>query len=209
MNTATPFQRNSAWLVIVVGTLAACGHLALTWLYNSPDNIAKITYDRQITGYFGQMLYQNWSFFAPNPIDQDTSLYARARDLDGKQTAWVDVTGPLLADLHRNRLSSYEFISTSVMNAVLAAHNDLSTRRSRHDTSGAMSQYHFRSLYRTGASVLRHLFPQNRFASIEIGLYQSEYPRFTHRTESNDRAKTALFPLAWEAFPNDVDSTGW
>jgi hypothetical protein len=201
-------RRALGWVALVLGTLAAGTHLGLTWLYNAPDNVAKVALDAPLRHYFGKLLYQNWSFFAPNPIDRDTGLYARGRAADGHETPWVDVTGPLVADIQRNRLSPYELVSTSVMNALLAAHNDPRVRRSRPGGPSLTGSYSVRALYRTGASVLRTTYPERTFASVEIAFADTQFPRFTHRLERSS-ARTTLAPLPWEPFPADVDSVGW
>ena len=197
------------WTSIAIVGFIVAAHLALTWLYNSPDNIVKIRYAQPLNSYFGRILYQNWSFFAPDPIDSDLSLLARARYRHGPVTFWINISEPLIDDLHRSRFSSYEFVATSVMNAMLAARREAPAKHRVHTSSLMTSHYYLRALYRTGASVIQHMHPAQKFDLIQIAFSELVFPRFTQRRKSDSAGVIRIHALDWQSFPQEIDTHAW
>lgn len=184
-------------------------HLGITWIYNAPDNIVKIDGDAIISRYMGHTFFQNWSFFAPSPIDRNTYLMARAERADGSFTPWTNISVPLIEQVQRNRFSAYELVSTGVSNAVLNAAKSYVDLKKSNKTADPMTMPDLRDLYRSGASVLMHQYPGTAFEKIQIGVLDEIYPRFTHRREGDERSKRQMAAFDLVAFPHDVDTTGW
>lgn len=86
-------------------------HFTIVVLYNSRPNPIKRRHDRFITAYMTPLFAQDWHLFAPSPISFDVILMLKTR-LRHRTTAqlyetdWVDVTTPILRQLHRRRFSS-------------------------------------------------------------------------------------------------------
>jgi hypothetical protein len=123
-------MRNTAaktvmWWVI----FAACGlvfsvHFALVQLSNMPMSPLKLQLANVLSSYVDPYFTQQWNFFAPQPIDRDTSLLARVRYRDGMSGQlvtgpWIDVTDSLIEPLRRNRLSPLFHVEVSLSNAVV------------------------------------------------------------------------------------------
>jgi len=195
----------SQYLFVSVCGVLLLLHALLLFLFNSPDNPIKLALDPEMR-VFGQIFYQNWSFFAPTPIDEDIDLLVRARTKGARPTRWISVEEPLIRTMQNNRMSAYELVLTDVSNSVIMAQQSLqklNPRQVHHLTDTA----EFRYLYRTGESIVKSAFPDRRFDDVQIAFWIGRFPRFTHRLEhtSNDR----LFTLDWEHFGGDVDATGW
>lgn len=79
----------------VTGLLAI--HIVVTFLFNAPSNPVKETLRGEIAGYMLPVFDQNWSLFAPNPINSEDTLLIRARIADpeggdDRITEWVNAT---------------------------------------------------------------------------------------------------------------------
>lgn len=79
----------------VVGLLAL--HFVVTFLFNAPSNPIKEAAATQISGYMRPFFQQNWSLFAPNPINSEDTLEVRAQVVDAgtgeeRVTDWVNAT---------------------------------------------------------------------------------------------------------------------
>jgi hypothetical protein len=95
--------------LVVALTAAVCtGLLAIyvitTFLYLTPPNPIKARHFPAILRVEHPFFSQNWHLFAPNPVRTNQILAGRCRT--GSQvTEWKDLTTPLVAGHHRNRLS--------------------------------------------------------------------------------------------------------
>lgn len=81
--------------VVVVGFPAI--HLAITFLHNAPPNPVKESLQAEVDSYMQPFFGQNWSLFAPNPINSEDTILVRAKVDDpgtGEQrtTDWVNAT---------------------------------------------------------------------------------------------------------------------
>ncbi len=74
------------FLVGVVGL-----HFAATFLWNAPENPVKESVAAEVSGYMRPFFVQNWSLFAPNPINAEDELLVRAQVAD-PQTGETEVT---------------------------------------------------------------------------------------------------------------------
>lgn len=64
----------------LVGLVAI--HFAVTFLWNAPANPIKDSVGGQVSGYMRPFFQQNWSLFAPNPVNAEDELLVRAQVAD-------------------------------------------------------------------------------------------------------------------------------
>lgn len=80
--------------VVMVGALY---HLGMVFLHVAPSNTISRGHAETISEYIYPEFEQNWKLFAPNPLQQNVHVEARAEVLlpggAKKNTAWVDMTG--------------------------------------------------------------------------------------------------------------------
>lgn len=81
---------------IAVVSVATALHLAMVFLHIAPSNTVSKQNNRVIDDYVFPEFEQNWKLFAPNPLQQNIAVHARARveRAGGEQTTtgWVDLT---------------------------------------------------------------------------------------------------------------------
>lgn len=75
---------------------AAVFHIAMVFLHVAPENAISRKHDRAIDDYVYPEFEQNWKLFAPNPLQQNIAVHARARvaapDGSTETTGWVDLS---------------------------------------------------------------------------------------------------------------------
>ncbi|WP_277211397.1 DUF5819 family protein [Isoptericola croceus] len=75
----------------VLGIIVAT-HTAATFLWISPQNPFNRAVAEPLESAMDPVFQQNWSLFAPTPINVENSLHVRALDAELNATDWVDVT---------------------------------------------------------------------------------------------------------------------
>lgn len=79
--------------VVAVGTGL---HLAMVFLHVAPSNTLTKRHGERINGYVYPEFEQNWKLFAPNPLQQNVAVHARAqiRTPDGglRKTGWTNLS---------------------------------------------------------------------------------------------------------------------
>ncbi len=83
-------------VVLAAVAVGAVVHLAMVFLYVSPPNTLSKADATTINGYIYPEFEQNWKLFAPDPLQSNSDVQARAEVLrpDGtvQTTGWVDLT---------------------------------------------------------------------------------------------------------------------
>ncbi|MER5178668.1 DUF5819 family protein [Streptomyces sp. NPDC002896] len=98
---------------LALGTiaLAACAHLAMVFLHVAPSNTVTKQHGQAINDWIYPEFEQNWKLFAPNPLQQNISVQARAevRTADGavRTTGWYDLSAQDGAAIDGNLLPSH------------------------------------------------------------------------------------------------------
>ncbi|MCZ4118039.1 DUF5819 family protein [Streptomyces sp. H39-S7] len=95
-----PSLSTGSWVVVSLAVAAvAVGvvfHLAMVFLHVAPSNTASNEYRSTVDSYIYPEFEQNWKLFAPDPLQQNIHVQARAqvRGPDGglRTTGWVDLT---------------------------------------------------------------------------------------------------------------------
>lgn len=72
--------------------LATAGQMAGMLLDSAPSNTVSQKYNTQLSWWVSPWMGQNWKLFGPNPQTQNLTVLARAKEANGDQTSWVDLT---------------------------------------------------------------------------------------------------------------------
>ncbi|MFE2992171.1 DUF5819 family protein [Streptomyces sp. NPDC059262] len=103
--------RIAAACALVVVALVACVHVAMVFLHVAPSNTVSKQYGRAVDGWIYPEFEQNWKLFAPNPLQQNIAVQARAevRTADGgtRTTGWYDLSARDGAGIDGNPLPSH------------------------------------------------------------------------------------------------------
>jgi hypothetical protein len=100
-------------VAVTVGVVAvgALFHLGMVFLHVAPSNTLSKQHATAVSDYVYPEFEQNWKLFAPDPVQQNNHVQARAevREPDGstQTTGWVDLTGMDVADMRHNPLPSH------------------------------------------------------------------------------------------------------
>ncbi|MFI9205687.1 DUF5819 family protein [Streptomyces sp. NPDC053048] len=94
-----------------VVAVAAAVHLVMMFLHVAPPNTLSKQHAAEIDDYVLPEFEQNWKFFAPNPLQQNIAVQARAelRGPGGRTTVtpWTDLSARDGADILHNPLPSH------------------------------------------------------------------------------------------------------
>lgn len=129
MQKVFQFLRSGVKTLLLLGCLM---HIGLTMLYNTPMNPFKAKNLGVIQGYIGTFFPQNWSLFAPNPVDTDFEVLIKPLSqeqydawvshdevmLPEIERGWFGVLSPLYSASRQNRLIPYERLSRPLYNSL-------------------------------------------------------------------------------------------
>ncbi|MBE4767536.1 DUF5819 family protein [Streptomyces caniscabiei] len=98
-------------LVLAIVAVAACAHLGLVFLHIAPSNTLTKQHGQAVDEWVYPEFEQNWKLFAPNPLQQNIAVQARAevRTADGevRTTGWYDLSALDGAAIDRNPVPSH------------------------------------------------------------------------------------------------------
>ncbi|MHC0430696.1 DUF5819 family protein [Streptomyces sp. O3] len=107
---SAPYQVVVALVLALVAVLA-CVHLTMVFLHVAPSNTVTQQHGRVVYRWIYPEFEQNWKLFAPNPLQQNVAVQARAqiRTADGatRQTGWYDLSARDGAAIRGNPLPSH------------------------------------------------------------------------------------------------------
>lgn len=105
-----PYQIAVA-LVLAIVAVATCAHLGLVFLHIAPSNTLTKQHGRAVDEWVYPEFEQNWKLFAPNPLQQNIAVQARAevRTADGevRTTGWYDLSALDGAAIDHNPVPSH------------------------------------------------------------------------------------------------------
>lgn len=105
-----PYQVAAAIALGLIGVLTAV-HLSMVFLHVAPSNTVSKQYGKAVDDWIYPEFEQNWKLFAPNPLQQNIDVQARAeiRTKGGgiTTTGWTDLSAEDGASLHHNVLPSH------------------------------------------------------------------------------------------------------
>jgi hypothetical protein len=100
-------------VAVMVGAVAvgALYHLGMVFLHVAPSNSLSKDHSAAVTEYIYPEFEQNWKLFAPDPVQQNVHVQARAevRMADGstQTTGWVDMTAQDISAMRHDPLPSH------------------------------------------------------------------------------------------------------
>ncbi|MER7171568.1 DUF5819 family protein [Streptomyces mesophilus] len=105
-----PYQLAAALVLAVVAVVGAV-HLGMVFLHVAPSNSASREYGEAVDGWIYPEFEQNWKLFAPNPLQQNVAVHARAtvRTEGGhlRTTGWINLSAQDGAAIDGNLLPSH------------------------------------------------------------------------------------------------------
>ncbi|MEV0090350.1 DUF5819 family protein [Streptomyces sp. NPDC050738] len=106
-----PYQAVAALALACIVVLAAV-HLAMVFLAVAPSNTVSKAHGAEIDDWVLPEFERNWKLFAPNPLQQNIAVQARAeiqaKDGSGRATTgWVDLSAKDAAAIRHNILPSH------------------------------------------------------------------------------------------------------
>ncbi|WP_406138051.1 DUF5819 family protein [Streptomyces sp. NBC_01089] len=105
-----PYQVAAAIALALIGVLTVV-HLSMVFLHVAPSNTVSKQYGKAVDDWIYPEFEQNWKLFAPNPLQQNIDVQARAeiRTKSGgvTTTGWTDLSAEDGASLHHNPLPSH------------------------------------------------------------------------------------------------------
>ncbi|MFE5730122.1 DUF5819 family protein [Streptomyces sp. NPDC056528] len=110
MALSLPYQVVVAVALAVTGVFA-CVHLAMVFLHVAPSNTLTKQNGRAVDDWVYPEFEQNWKLFAPNPLQQNVSVEARAEvtatDGTRRTTGWIDLTAQDTGAIRHNPMPSH------------------------------------------------------------------------------------------------------
>ncbi|MFJ9430854.1 DUF5819 family protein [Streptomyces sp. NPDC101490] len=110
MALSLPYQVVLAVALAVTGVFA-CVHLAMVFLHVAPSNTLTKQHGQAVDDWIYPEFEQNWKLFAPNPLQQNVSVEARAEISTGDGTlrtsGWIDLTAQDIEAVRHNPMPSH------------------------------------------------------------------------------------------------------
>ncbi|MFF3345868.1 DUF5819 family protein [Streptomyces sp. NPDC002779] len=101
----------AAALALAVVAVAVCVHIGMVFLHVAPSNTVSKQHGSAIEDWIYPEFEQNWKLFAPNPLQQNIAVQARAeiREPYGEMrtTGWYDLSARDGRDIDGNLLPSH------------------------------------------------------------------------------------------------------
>ncbi|WP_327375300.1 DUF5819 family protein [Streptomyces sp. NBC_01216] len=105
-----PSQVIAAVALAVIGVFA-CVHLAMVFLHVAPSNTVTKQHGDAVDGWIFPEFEQNWKLFAPNPLQQNVAVQARAEiaadDGTRRTSDWIDLSAQDAAAIRGSLLPSH------------------------------------------------------------------------------------------------------
>ncbi|MFD8803966.1 DUF5819 family protein [Streptomyces sp. NPDC059597] len=107
----SPAYRIAAAVALGVVGVVVCVHLGMVFLSLAPANTVSKRHGKAVEAWVYPEFEQNWKLFAPNPLQQNIAVQARAevRTKDGgvRTTGWVDLSAEDGAAIDHNPVPSH------------------------------------------------------------------------------------------------------
>ncbi|SNT40258.1 DUF5819 family protein [Actinacidiphila glaucinigra] len=111
IGTLSQPARTVVALALAAAAVGVAVHLLMVFLHVAPSNTATKKHGELVGSYIYPEFEQNWKLFAPNPLQQNIHVWARAevrKDEGGSEvTGWVDLTAMDIAAIRHNVAPSH------------------------------------------------------------------------------------------------------
>jgi hypothetical protein len=203
------------WLIFTACGLVFTAHFALAQLSSMPISPLKLQLANVLTHYVDPYFTQRWNFFAPQPLDRDVALLARARyrNVTSGQLVtgpWINVTESLIEPLRSNRLTPLFHVEVSLSNAVLEFSNEMEKdQRATFQKDGQtyvksqiaadIDPLDMQTMKRTALATLEIAYPGQNFEQVQLGIMNQVFPRFTARYKAVADGLAAVTLVDWQS----------
>lgn len=213
----SPVRKIAWWIACSVYSLVFVAHFLITQLVNMPTNPIKLEYYDVVNAYVNPFFTQNWSFFAPDPIANDLSMFVRGerRGPGGGLflTPWYDVSDALIQASNGKPLSPIGSenlgLSAAVVQFVNAIDKSPTAKFTRAGVqyvrpnlkSSEIDPGDAKVMTRFGTAALRKEYGGARIDRVQVALRLYSFPRFTERNKPDRLADGHLVLLEWQPAP--------
>lgn len=215
-NRRLDLRKTSWWAAFALCCAVFAVHFTFVEIMNMPANPIKLQYYDVLEAYVNPFFTQNWSFFAPDPIANDLSLFVRAqrRGADGRmlQSPWYDVSDALIDASNGKPLSPIGSENLALSAAVVQFVNAINkTPSATFERNGQKYvKPHLKSsidaadamlMTRIGTAALLRQYGVIRLDRVQIALRLYRFPRFTERGKPDRPQDGHLVMLEWQPAP--------
>ena len=175
-------------------------HFLIVILNVMPMNPISNKHKKDINEYMQPLFVQNWHLFAPDPVSHNESIQIKVGIKDEIQSDWIDITTPLIDEMHKNYFSPLNRmarISTGVISEVTGEEELVLDYRKKLEESNDKKEVvkeldkqreeKFKQseiiLYRYGSSYAKYLFPNEAIEDIEIRILRQGNTPFSKRKD--------------------------
>ncbi|MFF3562311.1 DUF5819 family protein [Streptomyces sp. NPDC002574] len=104
-------SRIAVALALAAAVVAVAVHLLMVFLHVAPQNTLSKQHGDLVGDYVYPEFEQNWKLFAPNPLQQNIHVWARAEvrkpDVTTQTTGWIDLTAMDIVAIRHNIAPSH------------------------------------------------------------------------------------------------------
>ncbi|MEJ8655471.1 MULTISPECIES: DUF5819 family protein [Streptomyces] len=217
LSKLTTGRRITLYVIAVLSVAFVAFHFGMTALHHMPFNPIREKHDDKIRAYMTPYFQQDWHLFAPDPVAEDSGFLVRVKRVTPngslETTQWADVTTPHIDKLQGQRFwpSRVERLAPAVRQRIegwrdpeldeLRHKNQLKSQKKDPDPPLAPGELAGRDsalLYARGvaSSEAKALWGDD-IHSVQIRIVVNQFPRFSERTERDNKGKVTYYDLAW------------
>jgi hypothetical protein len=166
-------------------------HFGLIAFSVVPEQAVPRPVERVSSGYADPLFRQEWSLFAPDPIDGDVQIFVRARPQGTDTwTEWTDIYGPIRDEVRARPFSPRAFVRVNLLRSALVPIKvmffDNDTLSERQEVFLEWQQPESRpaeltSLDRTASAAMAERFPDLDLEAVQTRLVLTLAPRERQR----------------------------
>jgi hypothetical protein len=194
--------RRAAWWSAAAALAAALAvHLTLVVFHVLPSNRVSTRLRTATSAWVVPRFAQDWRLFAPVPVMDDYTAYARGFDGGGGATEWLDFTTPEIEAVRRNRLSGRRAVLTTLLTALYDVASRVGPRdgllRERIVTAWsdvATQPASVVVLEASGSAALTAAHPEATFREMQVMVGIAPPPRFGGSDTERPPAQRVVLP---------------
>ncbi|MFC8130816.1 DUF5819 family protein [Streptomyces sp. NPDC057302] len=203
----SPRYQVAAVLALALITVTACVHVGMLFLHVAPANTMTKQHGQAVDDWIYPEFEQNWKLFAPNPMQQNIAVQARAeiRTGDGttRTTGWYDLSARDGTAIDGNLLPSHTQQNElrRAWDFYVAAHDAQNRPRG---LRGELSERYIRRIVVMRVGREEHLGPGAAIERVQVRSRTTNVPA-PEWSDEKVATKPALRQLPWwSVTPDDV-----